>query len=764
MSNNSRLTANFIAPTSIAAAMLMAGPAFAADGDAAAADAEVAARAKEGIHVNGERQKMELPTIRGPVIDVPQIVTTVSSETLRDRQVVSLEQALRNVAGVTTQIGEGGIVNGDQFFIRGQAAKNDIFTDGLRDFGAFTRDSFNYEAVEVLKGSSSTALGRGVSGGAINTVSKAPATTDFFSMTGSAGSANYGRITVDANKALTDSVGLRLNFMAHTNDSPDRDLVEARRWGFAPAIGFGIGQRTSLTLIYFHQEETRVPDYGVPIAVTTDPAINGVAVPDIEVPVTELGVPRSNFYGYTADTDKVTVNTLTAKFRHEANDWLTFTSDTKLGVYKRFFRQTVASCPAATCGDLLLDGNAATVPLVTMGGPGPYDQTTKGVQNVSTALITKPVGGMRNELVLGVDFSYQTNDRTQANYEGTRAPKDLFNPVHSPSPALSATLNNIRDTRGTDISFFIDERLWLTPQFSINAGLRFQHFTNKQDQTSFAATTCNGVSGTFAECDFTRKAKHSLWNPKISAIWEPSEQASFYVSYSKAAVPPGNSIGNGDALSALAANGTISSADLDPEKTKTFDIGAKFGLFNNKLLVQTAVYQINRDNAKETDLATNTTVVSTEPKQRLRGFELGVSGAVNEELLLTANYSYIDAEIRESFSSGLVEDTVGNQVRYVPKHAASAWATWKPVDGSLKGLEIGGGLNYQSKVYLNNLNTQVAPSYVVFDALLGYSFSNYRIALNGYNLTDKRYYAQVNGGRVLPAAGRTFVASFGIAF
>ncbi|HKX21699.1 MAG TPA: TonB-dependent receptor plug domain-containing protein, partial [Rhizorhapis sp.] len=164
MSDNSRSTAKFIVPTSIAAAMLMAGPAFAADDDAAVADAEAAAHAKEGIHVNGERQKVELPTIRGPVIDVPQIVTTVSSETLRDRQVVSLEQALRNVAGVTTQIGEGGIVNGDQFFIRGQAAKNDIFTDGLRDFGAFTRDSFNYESVEVLKGSSSTALGRGVSG------------------------------------------------------------------------------------------------------------------------------------------------------------------------------------------------------------------------------------------------------------------------------------------------------------------------------------------------------------------------------------------------------------------------------------------------------------------------------------------------------------------------------------------------------------------------------------------------------------------------
>lgn len=86
------------------------------------------------------------------------------------------------------------------------------------------------------------------------------------------------------------------------------------------------------------------------------------------------------------------------------------------------------------------------------------------------------------------------------------------------------------------------------------------------------------------------------------------------------------------------------------------------------------------------------------------------------------------------------------------------------MDGALQGVEIGGGLNYQSKVYLNNLNTQVAPSYVVFDALLGYSFGNYRVALNGYNLADELYYSQVNGGRVLPAAGRTFVASFGVAF
>ena len=197
MSGITRASSSVALPLSLAAAMLMTGPLHAAEVEAGAADAADSADAAPGIVVNGVRDgtEVDLPTVRGPIIDVPQIVTTVSAETLRDRQVISLEQALRNVAGVTTQIGEGGVVNGDQFFIRGQSAKNDIFTDGLRDFGAFTRDSFNYESVEVLKGSSSAALGRGVSGGAINTTSKAPVTSDYFSMTGSAGTAVYGRIT-----------------------------------------------------------------------------------------------------------------------------------------------------------------------------------------------------------------------------------------------------------------------------------------------------------------------------------------------------------------------------------------------------------------------------------------------------------------------------------------------------------------------------------------------------------------------------------------
>jgi catecholate siderophore receptor len=743
---------------SLAAAMLMTGVAQAAEAEAEAA--ESAEFGPEDILVVGRGEEIDLATMRGPVIDLPQTINIIGAAVLKDRQITTLGDALRNVAGVTTSVGEGGVVSGDQFFIRGQPARDDIFTDGLRDFGAFTRDAFNYESVQVLKGSSSTALGRGVSGGAINTQSKRAVTEDFVDVMAGVGTDDYYRATLDVNKAISDTAAFRINAMWHQNETPDRDNVFADRWGVAAALGFGKGTDTSLDLIFFHQEEDRTVDYGVPVAVTSD-------ADDIERPVTEFGVPRSNFYGFSGDIDSTVVNTLTARFAHKANDWLSLTSDTKVGVYKRALRQTVPGCNAA-CGDALVDGDPATVPNMSSSVRGQLRQTTRGLQNVSTALFENRIGGLRNELIVGWDISYQTNDR-EDDARPTAVTQSLLAPTGS-AIIPPGRIYQYRDNSATDYSFFIDERLWLTPKLSINAGVRYQRFETSQDITELSSNTggpitdCNGGAGTFDTC-FTRTSVTSdLWNPKASIIWEPSEKMSFYASYSKAAVPAGNSISNGS-LSTPGAGATISSANLEPERTETFDLGAKFSLLGDRLLIQSAIYQIDRSNAREVDPGTNLFVASSDPKQRLRGFELGVSGTVTPDVLVTANYAYVDAEIREAFASGAIDAAaVGKQVRYVPRHAASFWASYKPLEGRLKGLEVGVGANVQSKVYLNNTNTQVVPGYASFDALLGYNFGKYRLAVNGYNLGDKLYYAQVNGGRVVPSAGRSVVVTLGASF
>lgn len=764
-----------VAFASLAAAMFMAMPiaAHADEADEAEADAG------DAIVVTGQMLEVGIPTMRGPIIDVPQVVSIVSPETIKEQRIVSLEQALRNVAGVTTQIGEGGVVNGDQFFIRGQAAGNDIFTDGLRDFGQFTRDAFNYEQIEVLKGSSSTALGRGVAGGAINTTSKTPTHTEAFAIDLSAGTDKYRRVTVDANMPISQISALRLNFMAHQNNTPDRDVVHSKRWGFAPSIAIGIGTDTRFSMTYLHQQEDRIPDYGVPIAVTTTPAGGS---DDIEVPVTELGVKRSTFYGFAqTDTDDANIDTLTVKFAHDMSDYVKITSDTKLGSYKRFFRQSIASCPgaalpvtpasiAASCSGKLLDGNPLTVPTLSITPRGGIDVDTRGIQNVTTMLFTQPLGTMHNEILIGWDMSYQVSDRVTFN-NGTAVTKLLFDPSNSGGGITPGTVNSRRDLRGTELALFVDDRFWLTETLSVNVGARFLNFKTDQELYTAAATTCSGITQLSGPCFETRKGTNSIFNPKASLIWEPSEALSAYLTYSKAAIPQANAIGNGDSLATLVAGSVISRADLPPEKTQTYDAGVKFALFGNRMIVQSSIFQINRSNATESDPASGFLQYSAEPKQRLRGFELGLSGGITPELRLSANYAYVNATIREAFTgttgtNAVVLNTavIGNQVRYVPRHAASLWGAYSAPDAVLKGLQVGGGLTFQSKIFLNPENTQVTPSYISYDALLAYKFGNFRLAVNGYNLSDKRFYSQVNGGRVVPAAGRSLVASMGIAF
>src|SRR5882672_6832802 len=117
------------------------------------------------------------------VQDTPQAVNVIDSQTMKQQATTTLSDALRNVPGITLAIGEGGTLSGDQFRIRGFDAKDDVYLDGLRDFGAYTRDSFNYEEVQVLKGPSGLMFGRGTTGGAINTISKTPFLEDKYSAT-----------------------------------------------------------------------------------------------------------------------------------------------------------------------------------------------------------------------------------------------------------------------------------------------------------------------------------------------------------------------------------------------------------------------------------------------------------------------------------------------------------------------------------------------------------------------------------------------------
>lgn len=242
-------------------------------------------------------------------------------------------------------------------------------------------------------------------------------------------------------------------------------------------------------------------------------------------------------------------------------------------------------------------------------------------------------------------------------------------------------------------------------------------------------------------------------------IFEPSPDMQVYASYASSAKPSGVSVGNGDTLS------TTNDA-LDPEENTNIEAGMRIGLFGDRLQLQGAVFQTKKENAKEFD-ATGTEIARSGDSQEITGAEIGLAGMITDEWSVNAGYTWLDATTTDSATNftfqGVTRPFVGNRIVFTPEHAVSVWTTYK-FTGGLAGLEIGGGLTHQDDVFLNVQNTAIAPSCTSVDGFVSYGWDRYRLALNGYNLSDELYYSQVHGNRVTPALGRTFIATPGLVF
>src|SRR5882757_4703411 len=222
---------------------------------------------REQVEVNaGSLPEIQLDRYPVPLLDTPQAITVVSQQTLQEQGSTTLRDALRNAPGISLAAGEGGS-QGDNLTIRGFTARNDIFLDGMRDFGSYYRDPFNYEQIEVLEGPSSVTFGRGSTGGVINQETKQPELHRFARLELDGGTDLTRRLTVDINEPLAflgAGASFRLNLMAHESNVAERDVTENRRYGVAPSLAFGLGTANRLNIDYFRLQENDIPDYGIP--------------------------------------------------------------------------------------------------------------------------------------------------------------------------------------------------------------------------------------------------------------------------------------------------------------------------------------------------------------------------------------------------------------------------------------------------------------------------------------------------------------------
>jgi catecholate siderophore receptor len=639
--------------------------------------------------------------------DIPQSVVVINRSLLDAQGATSFQDALRNVPGITITAAEGGTI-GDNINLRGFTARTDIYLDGFRDRGQYYRDTFDLAAIEVLKGPSSMLFGRGSTGGVINQVSKQAELTPSAEISTTVGSDDHYRVSGDFDTPFSDTSAGRLNVFAQDIHST-RDVVSNRDGGIAPSLRFGIGTPTEITLSALLQRSNDAPDYGLP-------PVNG----------RPANVNHDNYYGFTDDRTLQTVGVFSARIDHKFNDDLELRSQLQYSHYHIDARETAPNSVVTDTGVTLNKtlGNPTNLPLQDLLvqyashdrviSDRSFDSQTDLQANFDT-------GSVHHTLITGMELGHDNYDNQGYTRNGLPLVSLLDPPLEAQPANVTRTLGNHAVGDADTEALYANDTMRFNDQWQFVAGLRRDRFAADLSNTvSLPATTSQTVYFT---------------SVRSGLIYQPSEEQSYYVSYGTSFDPSLETL--------TVTNGTQA---LAPEKNRSYEVGGKWDLAQDRLLLTAAAFQVTQTNART---ETDTGVYELDGNLRVRGIELGATGHITEKWQLFSGYTHLNPDIVKA-----LDGTQGNIMANTPRNSGTVWTTYTV--GKL--WEFGGGATYQSLRYAANTDLVSVGGYTRWDGTVAYHQPHYDIRFNLLNAFNRKYFVgviQSDGGRSIPGAGRT---------
>jgi catecholate siderophore receptor len=658
------------------------------------------------------------PKYTEPLRDTPQIITVIPKAVIEEQGATTLRDVLRNVPGLTMTAGEGGTPAGDNLTLRGFSARNDIFVDGARDLGAQSRDPFNLEQVEVVKGPGSSFTGRGSAGGSINLVNKAPSVNRFFAGTISGGSDTTKRFTGDINLPINDRMAFRLNLLAHDSGVAGRDVVNNQRWGVAPSFMYGLGTRTRLTFSYYYLGQDNISDYGIPWVPTNSVALQQYR--DQPAPV-----PRDTFYGFRdRDHENLRADMATVKAERDFNDSITLRNQLRFGYSSR---DSMATPPRFTT-----DVNSTAINREMRS----WLAEDRVVDNQTDMRARFSTGKIEHSLVTGLALTYENNQRQ--NRSAPNSPTTLLNP--NPDDVYTGVITldpRFGDITGKSAALYAFDTVKLSKYVELNGGFRFDRFdVDGVNVTNVTPATPTGYA------PITRLDEMVSWRSGI--VVKPKEEGSIYLSYATSISP---------SLEGLSYN--PANTALDPEKTYNLELGSKWDLLDQRLSLNAAIFNVNKTNARTTDPVTN--LVTLDGDVRVRGIEIGASGGITRSLRVFGAYTLLDHEFVKSKNP--VE--IGRRLQNTPRNSFNIWTTYLLPHR----ITLGGGPRFVGRRFGNNANTRQVDAYWLLDAMASFPLGRHLdLRVNLYNLTNDYYFDRLGGGHLIPGAGRSVLVSAGFRF
>lgn len=654
----------------------------------------------------------------GPLKDTPRTVTAITQEVLETTGTTSVREIARSTPGISLGFGEGGNSFGDNIYIRGFKANNDVYTDGVRSPGTGVAETFNTEQVEVTKGPAGTVGGRGTTGGALDIISKSPQDIDFTRIVTTVTDASTVRQTIDTNKVINDRVQLRFNGLLQDGAVAGRDVVTDDREGAAMAVRFKATEALILegNLSYTKIEQT--PDWGVPFVNNADLGVVG--------PVTEYGVDRTTFYGVPGrDFQTVEETVGTAKAQYSFGNGLTLTNTLRLS---KSTNDYVLTAPSR-----LIDNDSANPEDWQVGlSFKSWNQETDVIANVLELAGERHFGGANHKFVFGLAASREEIEKrsysnlSSEDYLPPSGQNGCTVDAINPDPIAEGCWSGEQPQLGTDVtattvkttSLYALDTVTLSDRLKVNGGVRVDIYDIER----------SGISGGTA---YTLARDDVMFNWNLGTTYALSDRLNVYGAAATSTNPAGQELeAGGGFYGGLDTNGS----GLAPEKNTSLELGAKFS-FSPDLLLTAALYQTTKDNAREDIGPRGATVTSDTLKYRIRGLELGVAGKVNDRLSLFGGANFMNSKILESADS----DNVGLSVANVAHEQINILATYQVTDK----LMLGGRVNYQGAIDLGSTaaNGRSLPDAWTFDLLGEYEVAdNATLKMGITNVADTIVY------------------------
>jgi catecholate siderophore receptor len=652
------------------------------------------------------------------IADTPQTMTVLTKDLIEDSGKTELKDILSAQPGITLGTGEGGNSFGDRYIIRGYEARSDVFTDGLREPGLITRETFAVEQVEISKGPSSSFAGRGSTGGAVNVVTKkATLLDDFTTLEAGFGTDDYNRYSIDSNNVITDRFALRVNALYSDADIPDRDPAKELRKGLLLSGVFEATNNLTLSADYYYFESDDRTDPGVILDRST-----GVIDNDIQY----IGQSGLDFHDTKA-------NIFTTKVDWKLTDNLTLENKTRIGKASNAF---------------IVSGYNSRF----TSGIRPFNawQENKYVGNQTNFILDQSIWGKRHTIVSG--FEYAKENVATGNYtvstDATVPTIDPYNPDNSIWSG-SITKNDSNKNEIKTLSVYLMDTITLNEDWEVFSGVRYDHFDYSLVTTSDTYDYSDG-----------------LWNGHVGIVFSPWENGNIYASWSTSSninggeVDAGTNCGYGGLCTDSSGN-----YNAEPENSQNIELGTKWNLFDNNLLLTAALFQTTKDNVIEGGVDSYQSGGSLNTgKNRVEGIEFGLAGNITPKLSGQMGLALMNSETLESFFDGTQAVTFRGVTSY-PDYTGRPKANFakRSLNAQLKykqtpKLSYGGNLTYSSGMLGGQPDQGSAsdtivrtPSYTVIDVFADYKLTNnLNVRASIQNLTDKDYYTAIyRGGDII---------------